>query len=348
MGSVHSEVCPRSMNMPCREGIYRGAERRNTMKRKMIIGWIMAAIGLLGAVVTVVLRVWLMPAQRDNDTGLFSTNNVVIILTLVLVVALAVLALLMRSVPRDKLEGKSSLFLALVVLVAGVTFVFTGALDIWSAVRADTLPMESSRLTVILQWLQRIFCLLSGVALARFGLQLTSDDTEQQPITQWSLLAPVIWMWLLLVNYEMNSASMVRLTSGYFTLMTYIAELLFLFYFARYMAGVGKVGVGMMLLFSSGAALFALSTPAVQIITHLMGDSAAFEAAGTADDLGLHLMVGLLAVTMSVTLCQRLSAVSAAESKAAEETMEDLGLIGFEDKPEPEEDAEPESGELVE
>lgn len=312
------------------------------MKRKTIFGWIMATLGMLGAVATVALRVWLAPAQRDNDTGLFANNAVVIILTLVLVVALAVLALLMRGVSREKLEEKSSLFLALVVLVTGVTFVFTGALDVWSAVRSDILPIESSQLTVILQWLQRIFCLLSGVAFVHFGLQLTSDNTERQPVTQWSLLAPVIWMWLLLANYEMNSASMVRLTSGYFTLMTYVAELLFLFYFARYMAGVGKAGVGTVLLFSSGAALFALSTPAVQIVTHLMGDSAAFEAAGTADNLGLDLMVGLLALTMSVTLCQRLSAVSAEESKKAEETMEDLGLIGFDEKPEPEEESEPE------
>lgn len=320
------------MDMPRPNGIYRGTERWNTMKKKTIVGWMMAALGLLGAGAVVVLRVWLMPALRDNDTGLFTSNNVVIILTLLMVVALAVLAILMRGTPGEEKADKGSLLLAMVALVAGVAFLFNGALDIWSVLRTDNMPADTARLLPILQWLQRVFCLLSGAALIHLGLLLASD--KPTGMAQWSLLAPVVWMWLLLANYEMNAASMVRLTSGYFTLMTYIAELLFLFYFARYIAGVGKVGDGMMLLFSSAASLFAISTPVVQIVTHLMQDSAAYEAAGVADNMALDLVVGLLALTVSITLCQRFSAALAEESEGKEDVMESLGLISFADKAE--------------
>lgn len=275
----------------------------------------MTALGLLGAVVVVVLRVWLLPAQRDNDTGLFSGNVPVILLTLLMVVALAVLAVLVRKVPRKEIAGKSSLILAMVALAAGGAFLLTGVVDVWTALRPQVVPVEVT-LSMRLLWVQRVFCLLSGAALVHLGLLLASENATRRGIAQWSMLAPVVWMWLVLANYEMSSASMVRLTNGYFTLMTYISELLFLFYFARYMAGVGKVGVGVMLLFSSSATLFALSGPVVKMITHLMQDSAAYEAAGVANNWGLDLAVGLLALTTAATLCHSLSSPS--EDKAEE------------------------------
>ena len=113
-------------------------------------------------------------------------------------------------------------------------------------------------------------------------------------------------MWLVLANYEMSYASMVRFSDGFFTLMTYIMEMLFLFRFAGYVAGVGRNGVGSVLFFSAGATVFALSAPLVRLMLYLQQD---LEAASAAGAIGLtDLAVGVLALTVSVTLCQSLSA----------------------------------------
>jgi hypothetical protein len=119
----------------------------------------------------------------------------------------------------------------------------------------------------------------------------------------------VLWVWLTLANYEMTYASMVRLSDGFFTLAMYIMEMLFLFFFARYIAGVGKVGYGTLLFFSSAATLFVLSAPLVRIAMYLLQDGEAFAAAGAAGFADL--AVGVLALTVSVTLCQSLSAAGA-------------------------------------
>ena len=56
--------------------------RKDARSRMATLGRIMTAIGLLGAVLVVALRVWLTPAQQDTDTGLFASNTAVIIIML--------------------------------------------------------------------------------------------------------------------------------------------------------------------------------------------------------------------------------------------------------------------------
>ena len=314
--------------------------RRNNLRDKMILmARIMTALGALGAVVTILLRVWVFPASRDIDTGIFASSAGVIILTLLVTAALVALVFLMRGGPRQEIAGKSSLSLAVALLAVGAAFAFTGVADLWQAF-VDRKPVEEGgEMMVILQWMEKIFCLLGGVALVRLGLRLASEGVTRRGIAQWSLLAPVLWIWLVLANYEMSYASMVRLSNGYFTLMSYIFELLFLFYFARYMAGVGKVGSGTLLLFSGGATMFAISAPAAKMIMYLLQDSEAYMAAGATGILDL--AVGLLALVVSITLCQSLSAppVKAAEEEepvewdAAEISPEDL-VAGFEESSE--------------
>lgn len=293
--------------------------RNDLRKKTKAIAYIMTALGVLGAVLTIVLRVWVYPASRDIDTGIFVTNVPVIILTLVLTAALAALVFVSRGGPRQEVAGKPALLLSVMLLAVGAACVFTGAADLFGLVRESRNVGSATQTIPILQWLEKAFCLLGGVALVRLGLSLASESATRRGIAQWSLLAPVLWMWLVLANYEMSYASMVRLSDGFFTLMSYIFEMLFLFYFARYMAGVGKVGSSTLLFFSCSATLFAISTPGVKMIMYLMQDSEAYVAAGATGILDL--AVGLLALTVSVALCQSLS-VSPAKKVEEEESVD--------------------------
>lgn len=288
------------------------------------IGWIMTALGGFGAVAAVLLRVWLSPSQRDIETGLFSTNIPTVALMLLIVALLGAGLYLVRGGFRQEITGKPSLTLSVALLAAGGVLALFGASDILvrlGVFSANTISVQSTETVtlpaMILPWLQAAFCLLGGVALFRLGLGLASEGATRRGMAQWSLLAPVLWVWLVLANYEMSYASMVRLSDGFFTLATYIMEMLFLFFFARYIAGVGKVGFGTLLFFSCSAALFAISAPLVRVIMYLLQDGEAYAAAGAA---GLpDLAIGVLALTVSITLCQSLSVSASQQSRETEE-----------------------------
>lgn len=309
-------------------------------------GWIariMAGVGGFGALLVVLLRVWLSPSQRDIDTGLFATNTPVIVLMLVLLAALGVGLYLTRGGFRQEIMGKPSLVLSIVLLAAGGIIALFGGAEILSRLGAFPMSTASGTDTVLpfgslLPWLQSVFCLLGGVALVRLGLGVASEGATRRGMSRWGLLAPVLWVWLTLANYEMSYASMVRLSDGFFTLAMYIMEMLFLFFFARYIAGVGKVGYGTLLFFSAGATLFVLSAALVRVLMYLLQDGEAFAAAGAA---GIpDLMVGLLALTVSITLCQSLSASASRPSGDFEEDggfpadSEEESVEGFEESSE--------------
>ncbi len=282
------------------------------------MGRVMTAVGLLGAVALIVLRVWLAPAQRDIETGLFASNTPVIILSLLLLGVLVANVFVSRGGVRHEIAGKPAMVLAVVSVAVGAALALTGVADFFSDVRAlaVAVPGTKMELATLLVWLQHLFCLLAGAALVRLGLVLVSEGVTRRGMAQWSMLAPVLWLWLVLANYEMSYASMVRLSDGFFTLMAYVMEMLFLFYFARYMAGVGKVGSVLLLLFSCGTTLFAVSAPVVKLLMYLLQDSEAYAAAGATGMLDL--AVGVLALTVSVTLCQSMSAPLAVEPEEEE------------------------------
>ena len=78
-----------------------------TNERLSSLARIMVAFGGLGALLVVVLRVWIVPAQRDMDTGLFTSNMLVIGLMLVLLAAMGAVMFLMRDHSRREITGNS-------------------------------------------------------------------------------------------------------------------------------------------------------------------------------------------------------------------------------------------------
>lgn len=323
MSEISGEVCPHTHRYAEVARNMRRTERRNRMKqgypydRLGLVARLMAGIGGFGAVALVLLRVWVLPARQDVDTGLFAPNFLIIALSGALLAALGALVFIMSGGPRREITGKPSLLLSVALLIVGAAMVLFGGWDLFTGLNVSYAD-EVSMLVRALPWLQRVFCIAGGVALVMLGLRVASEGGIRRGMAQWSLLLPVLWMWLVLANYEISPNSMVRLTDGgFFTLAAYIMEMLFLFRFAGYVAGVGRNGVGSVLFFSAGATLFALSTPLVRLLMHLQQDTEAASAAGMTGLLDL--AVGVLALTVSVTLCQSLSASVEPESPAEEE-----------------------------
>ena len=304
----------------------------------------MVALGGLGALLVVVLRVWIVPAQRDMDTGLFTSNMLVVGLMLVLLAAMGAVMFLMRDHSRREITGNPALALSTVLLIVGGAMSLHGVVELLArfgmvtfySVGQQWIGEEISLAQVILPWVQTVLSIGGGIAFVLCGLNVASEGGTRRGITKLSLLVPVLWMWFVLANYMITYVSMVRITEGFFTVAAYVMELLFLFHLASYMAGVGKRAVGSLFFFSCGAALFALSAPLVRLLLHLLQDVEAASAAGAAGPLDL--AVGVLALTVSITLCQSLSfsPVSVSEEETvdwddSEEVISEADLIGDED-----------------
>lgn len=296
-----------------------------TNNRWSFLARLMAGIGGLGAVVVTLLRVWVFPAQRDMDTGFFSSPLIVIGLMLLLLAVLGALAFLLRGRARCEVTGGAALGLSTTLLLSGaVMFIYSvadalgrlGLIEFFSVSQSGYLE-QTVGLQLILPWLQTAFGILGGIALVRLGLRLASEGGTRRGMVRVSLLAPVLWMWFVLANYVMSYASLIRITDGFFTLATYILEMLFLFRFAGYISGVGRSGVSTLLFLSSGTALFALSVPLVRLAMYLLQDSGAYAASGATGVVDL--AVGVLALVVSITLAQGLAAPPAEPSVESDE-----------------------------
>lgn len=257
--------------------------------------WIGAAV----AAAVVALRVWLLPAAADWQTGLLTFNYWVIGLMLAALAALAVLSY-MAGPSRREIDGSPAVAVALACLLAGVVMAGAGVLnllELYEILGDGTGVYGASR---ILPTLEYGFGLLGGVALVRLGLALLSEGATRRGIAQWSILAPVLWAWFRLIAYEMSYASMVRVEDNFFGFVMLIVEMLFLFRLARFVSGIGRVGAGSLLFHAMATVIFALSGPLTRVGMYLLQDNLAFAAYNLAGPVDM--AVGILALVVGIAL----------------------------------------------
>ena len=308
---------------------------------------VMALIGVVFPLLTVVLRVWVLPSLRDWDTGLYSANYILIVLLLLMLAALAALGVLADG-PRRELGGYPARVTAVLTALTGVVLAVSEVLSVGDSLAAyRTASMSEQPLFIpILALLQNLFGVLGGVALVLMGLRLLLEGASRRGIAQWSALVPVIWMWLRLVNYEVSYASMVRLKDSFFGLGMLILELLFLLKLARYAAGVGKLPNGRLVAYSVATAVFALSAPLTRWVIYLQGDADSYAAHYLAGPVDFAIGALALVLALSLTLAHlKAQPEEPAESEASEEpaepvpapaAAEDDGLVTFTPDEEPE------------
>lgn len=277
-------------------------KNRETDKRRSLLK-IMAWIGLAAAVLTVILRVWLMPAWLDTDTGVFTAGGAVIGILVTVLAVLGVMGFTQRQY-RWEIGTPGAMPLAMTMLGVGVMLILSGVWDVWLWLGDRITPPPQmtvySGLGLSMLWLQLIFGVLAGVALLRLGLVLASEGITRRGMAGWSMLAPVLWMWFRMARYEMSYASTVRLSQSFFDFAMFIVEMFFLMKLARYVAGIGKVGAGTLQFFAAAAAILSLSAPLTRWGMYMLADSEAYQAsamAGVPD-----LAIGLLGLAVAFAL----------------------------------------------
>ncbi len=260
---------------------------QSEVKFANLLGKIMMAIGGVGALVTVVLRVWLTPGVINSANGVLDSPWTVMGLMLLCLVALVVLAFLTGGIRRE-ISGGPCVALATSMLAAAVALIIGEGDDLLAGYQSeDVMAMVQGALGV-----------LSALALVVLGWRLLREGSTRRGISQWTMLLPVLWMWMRVINYEMSYASLARFEDGFFGFAMLVLELMFLFKLARYTAGVGQVRTGSMFFYSAATALLSLSGVAVKVIVHLLDDGMsvqAYDLAGAGD-----FAVGILALAVGI------------------------------------------------
>lgn len=256
------------------------------------------------AALVVLLRVWLLPAAADWQTGLFTSNYWVIGLMVGALVALAALQYVAGPIRRE-IVGTPAVVVALASMLTGLVMMAVGVLDVlkfYGILEGGTGIMDATNagLMSVLSLLEYAFCALGGLALLRLGLVLLSEGATRRGIAQWSVLAPVLWAWFRLIGYEMSYASMVRIEDNFFGFVMLIVELLFLFRLARFVSGIGRVGAASLMFHAMATVLFAVSGPLTRVGMYLLEDNMAYTAYHLAGPLDM--AVGILALVVGVAL----------------------------------------------
>lgn len=242
---------------------------------------LMMWIGGLSTVVTLVLRVLLMPLLRDSDTGRFATSWIVVAFMLLVLVALAVLAVTLRDKPP--LVGKThTTTLSVTTIAAGGVLLVSTLWDLWQYVVGGVQPAPATATTSLIGMLSLcltlLFGLLGGAALIYWGLQLSAEGANRSGMGSFLMLAPVLWMWFRLARYEMSYASAVGLSETFYDFMLFVFMMVFLYKMARFVVGIDTPTIGSLLFFSLGTALFALSGTLTRLCMYLAGDAEAYLA----------------------------------------------------------------------
>lgn len=246
---------------------------------------VMVALGGGMTVVTVILRVVLMPFLRDGDTGRFLTNYVAIAVVVATLLALAFVAPHAYR-RRVDIPDSHALPTAIAAIVAGGIL---GVSTICQAVRwftNRTLPepgqLQVNTLTMAVLYGMLVFGILGAIGLIRWGLQVAAECGTRRGMGAWGMLAPVMWAWFRLAWYEMAYASTVGWSEKFFDFLMVIAQMLFLFKLARFVSGIGKATTGEMLFYAMGAALFSLSGPLTRVLLFFFDGAEAYTASALA------------------------------------------------------------------
>ena len=289
---------------------------------------LMVRIGAVATVVTLIMRVLLMPLLRDSETGRFVTSWIVVAFMLAVLVLLAVMSLSLRQKPP--LVGKQGAMTLSVSTIAAGAILFLATL--WDAWRLLSMGLQPPPVTAVTSlvgtvtlWLTLLCGLLGGVALIYWGLQLSSEGATRRGMGSVAMLAPVLWMWFRLARYEMSYASAVGLSETFYDFMLFVFMLLFLYKMARFVVGVGVPTMGTLLFLSLATAMFALSGTLTRLCMYLAGDSEAYLASQLAGwpDFAL----GVLALVFAGVLVAMVEPVYEEEDDSDEE---DAGPVNTE------------------
>lgn len=279
----------------------------------LLLNMVVLGCGVTAAVMA--MRLWLLPAAADWQTGLFTSNYWVIGLMLAALIAFGVLSYFSGPVRRE-IVGTPAAVTALASMLLGLVMMGSGGFELLRIYGV----LDGGHISEVgrtLPTLEYVFCLLGGAAMIRLGLAMLSEGGTRRGIAQWSILAPVLWTWFRLIGYEMSYASMVRIEDNFFGFVMLVVEMLFLFRLARYASGIGRVSAGSLMFHAMATTLFAVSGPLVRLGMYLLQDHMAYDAYHLAGPLDI--AVGIFALVVGVSLLYGEESLPSVGSSSAED-----------------------------
>lgn len=260
------------------------------------------ALGCLGAVLFSVLRVLLLDADTDVDTGAYQASYGLIALLAVLVVGLLVLVWC-RKEPRAPLDAQRTAAPAVAVCAAGAVIAVSTFLELCAFVGQGIAPAPLSQIANgadrFCLWGALLCGVLGGIALIVYGVS-AMRGRALQPWLQGLLILPVLWLWFRLARYMLSYLSAMSMAQTFYDYAMMVFQLLFMFHLMRFLGGVGKIAERWLLLSTLGTVVCSLSNVATRLFAFLDNNSAAFGAsqlAGFADAA-----VGVLALVMALSM----------------------------------------------
>ncbi len=264
---------------------------------------ILTVVATVGATV---LRVLLTPAMQDSSTGQFSISYVIIGVLLAAILANGVLMFTAKgSIPLlSQLNHRSRVAVGAAAVLLGAIFELSALFDgwMWMAYGKTPPPNEYiiSKLDSATLLLTLIFAALAGLFMIWLGIVLITDKLKRSASLSLAALAPVAWIWVRLVRYEVSYASAIRVSQSFYDFVMLIFTMLFLFTFARFVSGTGERSPKGMLVFALSTVLLSLSGTLTSVLLFLGNETEAYNASRLAsvEDFG----IGVFALVLAAQL----------------------------------------------
>ena len=260
-------------------------------------------ITLIMTVVSVVLRVILIPTEPSAATGGLQLSHLAVAVMLLTLIAVAVLLITGRKEVSflPTVQGRWLLPIAGLLVLVGACVVLSSVVDMYNWAAYDMAPPPTQAIVSGVDraalFLSLAFGALAGIYLIRLGLLWLKGGVEQRGVMQIFALMPTAWIWMRLARYEISYSSAVAVYDGFYDFAMLLLALLFLFSLARQQAAVGEARPIRTLIFALGTALMGLSGPIARVVFYLLGEGDAYRAgqlAGISD-----FAIGLLAAVLS-------------------------------------------------
>ncbi len=202
----------------------------------------------------------------------------------------------------------------------GVSLCFTSLgdlIDLRRGIYPYPQPLTVSTAGTVLVWLGALSALLGGCFLIYTAIRwYLQGYTARVPYGALSLL-PVVWTWVRILWYMTSFASAANRFRSLFEIAMLLFEMLFLFAFARHIAGMEENAPRFVLPTALSAAMLGVTVCVTRFAAYLMQDAELFgnTALLTAPDLFAAVLAGVFAVTQLAGRFHRFEEPTAAEEE---------------------------------
>ena len=290
------------------------------------------AVGV-GTVLLAVLRILILPTTQFGFGGRFGISYVVVVAAVGVILGLLVLGWRRRGTAYAAMTGRRLFVAAIGAVGVGGFLAVREAFDIWTWFAKGELPPPTVHLSGAVAGgmlvCEMVFGLLAAGILIYMGLTWLSKGVMMAEKFRLAALAPVLWMWMRLGRYMLSYTSAVEIRQSFYNFAMFLFELLFLYAFARYVAGVGK-SPRFLPVYAAVCGTMAMSGAIAAAVLGVLGEADAYKVtqlAGVSDFvLGLFAWAVLVALKKADPSDDPSEGDVAADSEVGDASSDDAGL----------------------